>query len=130
MLRSYLPKFLRKVLQADSDSTSIKSLVPYTAAEQSGSQIPTPQAPIIEKTEIEQIIEKTHPYSMVLDSSIEFLIKAVQSVFNQQIAGDFVECRVSRNGCASAILCLGWLCGCRAEGCRQQRFEPLYPLDI
>ena len=78
MLRDYLPKFLRKVLQADSGSANVESPAILTAVEQTEAESFTPLTPNTESTEIEQIIQKICPYSsMEPDSGVEFLIKAV-----------------------------------------------------
>ncbi|MBD2078131.1 class I SAM-dependent methyltransferase [Phormidium sp. FACHB-592] len=103
MLRDYLPKFLRKVLQADSGSASVEAPAILTTVEQTEAEPFTQLMPTTESTETEQIIQKIRPYSMVPDSGVEFLIKAVQSIYEQQIEGDFVECGVWRGGCAAAM---------------------------
>ncbi|MBW4693770.1 MAG: TylF/MycF family methyltransferase [Lyngbya sp. HA4199-MV5] len=59
--------------------------------------------PVSERSKVEQMIQTIRPYSMVPDAGLEYLIQAVQSVMQQQIAGDFVECGVWKGGCAAAM---------------------------
>jgi len=50
-----------------------------------------------------QILQQVRPYSMVPDTGVEFLIRAVQYVLEHQIPGEFVECGVWQGGCSAAI---------------------------
>ncbi|BAZ09913.1 macrocin-O-methyltransferase domain protein [Calothrix sp. NIES-4071] len=53
--------------------------------------------------QIEEILKKVRPYSMVPDSGIRFLIRAVKYVIDNNIDGDFVECGVWQGGCSAAM---------------------------
>jgi O-methyltransferase len=55
------------------------------------------------RAQLEQIISQVRPYTMVPDSGVELLIRAVQQIVTQRIAGDFVECGVWQGGCAAAM---------------------------
>ncbi|MBF2066007.1 MAG: class I SAM-dependent methyltransferase [Calothrix sp. C42_A2020_038] len=52
---------------------------------------------------IQEIIRKMRPYSMVPDSGVKFLIRAVKYVIDKNIDGDFVECGVWHGGCSAAM---------------------------
>lgn len=55
------------------------------------------------EVQLKQIVQQARPYSMVPDSGIEFLIRAVHYVLTHQIAGAFVECGVWQGGCSAAM---------------------------
>jgi O-methyltransferase len=55
------------------------------------------------RVQLEQIIRQVRPYTMVPDSGLELLIRAVQHLLAQQIPGDLVECGVWQGGCAAAM---------------------------
>jgi O-methyltransferase len=55
------------------------------------------------RAQLEQIILRVRPYTMVPDSGVELLIRAVQQIVTQRIAGDLVECGVWEGGCAAAM---------------------------
>ena len=99
MLLHRLPKILQKVFHANSKPAIADPTAIHTTAEH-----PAMQAPASERTEIERLIQTVRPYSMVPDSGIAFLIQSVQSLFDQDIPGDFVECGVWQGGCAAAML--------------------------
>jgi O-methyltransferase len=55
------------------------------------------------RAHLEQIILRVRPYTMVPDSGVELVIRAVQYLGAQQIPGDLVECGVWQGGCAAAM---------------------------
>ncbi|WP_181357544.1 TylF/MycF/NovP-related O-methyltransferase [Stenomitos frigidus] len=92
---------MRNVLQADRAPTIAEPAVNLPAVEEPALEAPTAES--AEETVMQTVLQKVRPYSMVPDSGIEFLIRSVQSLFDQQIEGDFVECGVWKGGCAAAI---------------------------
>ncbi len=97
MLLSLLPRFLKEILQAGGETASAEpSLMPAVES-------PALEAPILSNAKVKELIQKVRPYSMVPDSGLEFLIESVQSVIDQKIAGDFIECGVWKGGCAAAM---------------------------
>jgi O-methyltransferase len=55
------------------------------------------------RAQIDQIIARVRPYTMVPNSGVELLIRAVQHLVAGQIEGDFVECGVWQGGCGAAM---------------------------
>jgi O-methyltransferase len=55
------------------------------------------------RAQLEAIVNQVRPYTMVPDSGVELVIRAVQHLLTQQIPGDFVECGVWQGGCAAAM---------------------------
>jgi O-methyltransferase len=52
---------------------------------------------------MQSVIQQVRPYTMVPAAGLEFLIKTVCYVIQQEIGGDWVECGVWQGGCAAAI---------------------------
>jgi O-methyltransferase len=55
------------------------------------------------RAQLEQITHQVRPYTMVPDSGVELVVRAVQYLLTQQVPGDLVECGVWQGGCAAAM---------------------------